>query len=162
MSLTSNMKQERCYKCCDGDTASQAPTVLWLLPLWQSVVARASQTAAQGRVSVQGPVTPGRASKAILEEPKCLSHVRTYLHINAKLIHEPSHYLIGWIGLTAVKRSLIFISATCRWWPSLPNGRRPIRKRASFCVLRDQQLVQESQGQGCLCHSCQAHHRPAS
>jgi len=41
---------------------------LWLLPLWQGVVARASQTAAQRRVSVQGPVTPGRASEAVLEE----------------------------------------------------------------------------------------------
>ena len=48
---------------------SQALAGLWFLPLWQGVVARAFHSAAQRRVSVQGPVTPGRASEAVLEEP---------------------------------------------------------------------------------------------
>ena len=71
------------------NTATQAAAVLWLLPLWQSVVARALHTAAQRRVRVVGPVTPGGSSQAILavfEKSNLLVSGRGYIFCPATCV----------------------------------------------------------------------------
>ncbi len=49
------------------------------LPLRKSVVARALLARAQGRAGVEGPVTPGGAGQAILEEPQMSADSRAKL-----------------------------------------------------------------------------------
>ena len=126
------------------NTATQAAAVLWLLPLWQSVVARALHTAAQRRVRVVGPVTPGGSSQAILEEPHCLQvtsserwfSVSKWIHVKNSEIWQSSsteknkfnayqllsHHITSYHIIWQAQKN-IFCSAAFRWWPSWPNGR---------------------------------------